>query len=88
MSPDAIRSGGVLHEGLAREELDHETQRGRLHLLTTKDHRAVAALVFCFALIFAVGIAVIAVARHLHTSETVRMSDATVSVDLLVPDRK
>ena len=88
MSPDARRSGAVLHEGLAREELDRETQRGRLHRLTPKDRRAVTALALCFALIFAVGVAVTAVARHLHTGDTVRMSDANVSVELLVPDGK
>jgi hypothetical protein len=70
MSPEALQSAAALHEGLAREELDRETQIGRLHHLTKRDRRTAGALALAFRAIFSLGIAMMSVARILHWSRT------------------
>ena len=90
MSPEALQNAAALHEGLAREELDRETQIGRLHHLTERDRRAVGALALVFGAIFSMGIAMMIVARVPHTADMAKSADTNLPMErtLVIPGNK
>ena len=90
MSPEALQNAAALHEGLAREELDRETQIGQLHHLTKRDRRAVGALALVFGAILSIGIAMMTVARVPHTADMAKSADANLPMErtLIIPGNK
>jgi len=88
MSPEALQNAAALHEGLAREELDRETQIGRLHRLTERDRRAIGALALVFGAVFSIGIAMMTMARAPHTADMSADANLPMERTLIIPGNK